>query len=93
MGSEAWSEVENRNLRHFLTPRSGEVKFFNTLHSYGQVDISLLTPGKVESLKSCFGGEGKLIICMKLIILVTFIIFSGKYRAMRTFLMFVVAPA
>ena len=39
MGSAAWSEVENRNLRHFLTPRSKEVKFFNTLHSYGQVII------------------------------------------------------
>ena len=36
-GSAAWSEVENRNLRHFLTPRRNEVKFFNTLHSYGQV--------------------------------------------------------
>ena len=37
MGSEAWSEVENRNLRHFLTPRNNSVKFFNSLHSYGQM--------------------------------------------------------
>ena len=38
MGSSAWSEVENRNLRDFLiSARNKTVKFFNSLHSYGQV--------------------------------------------------------
>ena len=39
----------NRNLRDFLSPRSSEVKFFNTLHSYGQVisgTRQLFAPGR-----------------------------------------------
>ena len=58
MGSSAWSEVENRNLRHFLTPRSSQVKFFNTLHSYGQV-IPGVTRGSIFSSFPA-PGEGEL---------------------------------
>ncbi|XP_023330917.1 carboxypeptidase B [Eurytemora carolleeae] len=36
MGKEAFSEVENRNVRDFILERKGQIKFFNTLHSYSQ---------------------------------------------------------
>ena len=55
MGSAAWSEVENRNLRDFLTPRNTEVKFFNTLHSYGQV-IPGVGRGRYLAPISLLGG-------------------------------------
>ena len=53
MGFGAFSEVENRNLRDFLTPRNTEVKFFNTLHSYGQVIPGV---GSGRYLLSLLGG-------------------------------------
>ena len=37
MGSGAFSEVENRNLRDFVLENKDNIKFFNTLHSYGRV--------------------------------------------------------
>ena len=47
MGSEAFSEVENRNLRDFVLEHRDNIKFFNTLHSYGRVcsddHVSVLT--------------------------------------------------
>ena len=36
MGSEAFSEVENRNMRDFLTANKDQIKFFNNIHSYSQ---------------------------------------------------------
>ena len=44
MGSAEFSEVENRNLRDFIIKHKDHIKFFNSLHSYGQVssiDINL----------------------------------------------------
>jgi len=37
MGSEAFSEVENRNVRDFLWEHKDNIKFYNTLHSYSQL--------------------------------------------------------
>ena len=37
MGAEAFSEVENRNVRDFLAAHSGDVKMYNSLHSYSQL--------------------------------------------------------
>ena len=34
MGSEAFSEVENRNVRDFLLANKDQIKFYNNLHSY-----------------------------------------------------------
>ena len=34
MGSEAFSEVENRNVRDFLLANKEQIKFYNNLHSY-----------------------------------------------------------
>jgi len=36
-GSEAFSEVENRNVRDFVSKNKNQIKFFNTLHSYSQL--------------------------------------------------------
>lgn len=36
-GPEAFSEVENRNVRDFLLQHSDQVKFFNSIHSYSQL--------------------------------------------------------
>jgi len=36
-GSEAFSEVENRNVRDFVYKNKDKIKFFNTLHSYSQL--------------------------------------------------------
>jgi len=36
-GPEAFSEVENRNVRDFILPRKDQIKFFNTIHSYSQL--------------------------------------------------------
>ena len=37
MGSEAFSEVENRNMRDFLMANKDQIKFYNNIHSYGQL--------------------------------------------------------
>merc|ERR1711970_1533656 len=37
MGSEAFSEVENRNVRDFLSANKDLIKFYNNLHSYSQL--------------------------------------------------------
>ena len=37
MGSAEFSEVENRNVRDFLLANKEQIKFFNSLHSYGNV--------------------------------------------------------
>eukprot|EP00091_Calanus_sinicus_P004032 TRINITY_DN14227_c0_g1_i3.p1 TRINITY_DN14227_c0_g1~~TRINITY_DN14227_c0_g1_i3.p1 ORF type:complete len:414 (+),score=99.31 TRINITY_DN14227_c0_g1_i3:90-1331(+) len=37
MGPEAFSEVENRNVRDFLTANKDNVKFYNNVHSYSQL--------------------------------------------------------
>jgi len=37
MGSEAFSEVENRNVRDFLLANKEQIKFYNNLHSYSQL--------------------------------------------------------
>merc|ERR1712192_320136 len=37
MGSEAFSEVENRNVRDFLLANKDQIKFYNNLHSYSQL--------------------------------------------------------
>ena len=34
MGSEAFSEVENRNVRDFLWANKDQIKFYNNIHSY-----------------------------------------------------------
>jgi hypothetical protein len=36
-GSEAFSEIENRNVRDFIWERRDTIKFFNTLHSFSQL--------------------------------------------------------
>lgn len=36
MGSQAFSEVENRNVRDFLLANKDKIKFYNNLHSYSQ---------------------------------------------------------
>jgi len=36
-GPEAFSEVENRNIRDFVLERKDQIKFFNTIHSYSQL--------------------------------------------------------
>ena len=36
LGPEPFSEVENRNVRDFILAHKDQIKFFNTLHSYGQ---------------------------------------------------------
>ena len=36
-GAAAWSEPETANMRDWLTARGGKVKFYNSVHSYGQV--------------------------------------------------------
>jgi len=37
MGSEAFSEVENRNMRDFLMANKDQIKFYNNIHSYSQL--------------------------------------------------------
>merc|ERR1719348_47444 len=37
MGSEPFSEVENRNVRDFLLAHKSEIKFYNNIHSYSQL--------------------------------------------------------
>ena len=37
MGPEAFSEVENRNVRDFILAHKDQIKFFNTIHSYSQL--------------------------------------------------------
>jgi len=37
MGPSAFSEVENRNVRDFIWERKDKIKFFNTIHSYGEM--------------------------------------------------------
>ena len=37
MGSEPFSEVENRNVRDFLTAHKDQIKFYNNVHSYSQL--------------------------------------------------------
>lgn len=36
-GDDAFSEVENRNVRDFVWDRKDNIKFFNTIHSYSQL--------------------------------------------------------
>ena len=36
-GKEAFSEVENRNVRDFVDARKENIKFYNTIHSYSQL--------------------------------------------------------
>lgn len=35
-GPEAFSEVENRNVRDFVDANKNQIKFFNSIHSYSQ---------------------------------------------------------
>merc|ERR1712013_917852 len=37
MGSEPFSEVENRNVRDFLIAHKDQIKFYNNVHSYSQL--------------------------------------------------------
>ena len=37
MGPEAFSEVENRNVRDFILAHKDQIKFFNSIHSYSQL--------------------------------------------------------
>ena len=37
MGSEAFSEIETKNLRQFLTTHKDTIKFYNNVHSYSQL--------------------------------------------------------
>jgi len=37
MGTEAFSEVENQNIRDFILKHKSQLKFFNTIHSYSQL--------------------------------------------------------
>jgi hypothetical protein len=39
-GEEAFSEVENRNLRDFATAHREHIKLYLTFHSYGEVSAS-----------------------------------------------------
>ena len=41
MGSEAFSEVENRNVRDFLLANKDQIKFYNNLHSYRKLQHCL----------------------------------------------------
>lgn len=36
MGAEAFSEIENQNVRDFVWERKDQIKFYNTIHSYSQ---------------------------------------------------------
>jgi len=36
-GPEAWSEVENINVRDFIAARQGQIVFYNSIHSYSQL--------------------------------------------------------
>ena len=37
MGSEPFSEVENRNVRDFLIAEKDNIKYYNNVHSYSQL--------------------------------------------------------
>lgn len=37
MGPEPFSEVENKNVRDFLTANKDNIKFYNNVHSYSQL--------------------------------------------------------
>ena len=37
MGSEAFSEIETKNVRDWLTNNKDNVKFYNNVHSYSQL--------------------------------------------------------
>ena len=41
MGREAFSEVENRNVRDFLLANKDQIKFYNNLHSYRKLQHCL----------------------------------------------------
>ena len=50
MGSEAFSEVENRNVRDFLLANKDQIKFYNNLHSYRSLQhyLSISHVGSVK---------------------------------------------
>ena len=58
MGQEAWSEVENKNVRDFVFAHKENIKFFNTIHSYGQM---VLLPYGFTSNTSIVPGYDKLL--------------------------------
>jgi hypothetical protein len=57
-GSEAFSEIENRNVRDFIWERRDTIKFFNTLHSFSQLVNLHLTETRENSVfySRCFSG-------------------------------------
>ena len=60
MGSGAFSELENRNLRDFVLEHKDNIKFFNTLHSYGRVCSVRLASSIADALVSrwfCCPGD------------------------------------
>jgi hypothetical protein len=36
-GKAAFSEIENQNIRDFVSEKKDNIKFFNTIHSYSQL--------------------------------------------------------
>jgi len=58
MGPEVWSEVENTNVRDFVSARKENIKFFNTIHSYSQL---VLLPYGFSSDTSIVPGYDKLL--------------------------------
>ena len=41
LGKQAFSEIENQNVRDFILERRDQIKFFNTIHSYSQMVITI----------------------------------------------------
>ena len=51
MGSEAFSEVENRNVRDFLLANKDQIKFYNNLHSYRSLQHCMYIPFEQNVVK------------------------------------------
>ena len=55
MGSEQFSEIENKNVRQFLAMHKQQIKFYNNVHSYSQLILlpwgwSLDEPQNIDNL-------------------------------------------
>ena len=56
-GAAAWSEPETANMRDWLTARGGKVKFYNSVHSYGQVSCDWWADGQLVLQKVASEGS------------------------------------
>ena len=60
MGSEAFSEIENKNARDFIWANKDQIKFYNNMHSYrwpsfGQEWVFLMVFCSTANWSSCLG--------------------------------------